>query len=266
MKRWIVAALFSFGVLLAVPYTAWSASRPPSANLEMMILIPQRHHLAVFQQTTMDPGDSPGVTVDVLPDASHLRTMGGRIVKRHVSTLHMGTVRRRFSVRYRVPWDGRSLATSFRIQSHLRVLVVLVPPDLSLPSILNRVMAPVGEGRIPGVAKSPTFDEYAASNLNAGQVVPLVLEGHSPQTLGAVGSNSRLADVFLLVMGLMALAGIVAALQWNPSRRRVSVLLTRWALLDAAVRHGHITQGQAIQQQEHLWRQIKVSEDRWHDG
>ncbi len=266
MRRWIVAVLLSFGVLLGAPYAAWSASMRSLADLGMVILIPEGRHLEVFQQTTLHLDDSPEAAVDVLPRATHVRMTGGRIVARKLSTFQIVSVRRRFSLRYWVPWDGNSLATSLRIPSNLRILLVLVPPDLSLPAVLNPVMVPVGEGRIPDVPRSPRFAEYAASNLSAGQLVPLVFEGQSPQALDAAGPNPRLAKAFLLAMGLMALAGITAALQWNHRQRRVSALLRRWALLDAAKRRGRVTQGEVIRQRDHLWRRLKMSEDGWHDG
>lgn len=220
MRKWMVGWALIVGLAvardLAKSPAAAASPRPTAVSQEMIIIIPHGRSLAIFQQVLLkNTHGRRSEDVGVLSQARDIRGIGVQTIGKApglAEALHPSS---RFSLRYLVPWDTRSSSLSLVSPAPIHTLIVLTEPNLTLPQILNPVLAPVGQGRIPNVSNSPTFDEYVGQKLGAGTRIPIVLEGQAAAP--AVGTHPRLARVFELLMGLAALGAIVWATRWKPA-------------------------------------------------
>lgn len=185
--------------------------------MEMLIVIPDGHRLAVFQQVALDrPAGSAAVGIAQGTATRAVTGIGARVLSESTGRVMVVPQSQRFALRYSIPWNGRS--GSFRLVSPVAVggLLVLMPPRLSLPPVLNPSLESIGKGKIPGVRHSPTFAEYGTTHVGAGQTVPVVIEktSASPQQ-GSAGTYPGAARMLEWAMGVMAFGGLIMALNWR---------------------------------------------------
>jgi len=244
-----------WAILLAVlvwgpPAEAASLPVGGKAEMEMVVVMPEPHYLAVYQQWVMNRAQP--VTVGILTGARGLSGYGGRIAATGNGYAVVQPNGTKFAVRYQVPWNGQSASLAIPAYETTNALVVLTPTSLTVPAVLNPSWAPAGKGRIPGIPHSPVFFEYVTTNVAQGQTVPLVIEGAgaglaaNPGLYQGTGNHPGWGTGFLLAIGLVALGGVALALNWKPvtgySRRRYvrEQLLSELAVLQASYRRGEI--------------------------
>lgn len=257
MRRMMAAlgALLALG--MAAPSAYAAATPAPIVTLEMLILIPQHHTLAVFQQMALSEAN-PAAPIAILPGARQIAGIGSKVSRIGPDTVMVRSRDARFALRYTVPWNGRSAALGLVSRLRLKELLVLTPPNVVLPPVLNPVLAWAGQGRIPLVPNSPAFEEYGTQNVAPGQSLPIVLE-HRQASSGpveVVGNHPAMALVFELLAGLIALLGIGFALNWRPVREKSPEDPERyWAALAALVsayRRGEVAESEYQRDREQL--------------
>ncbi len=208
--------------------------------MDLVVLMAQGHHLSVFDQISVAK-TTGAVRIGLIEGAQHVRVINGREETQGQNAMTLRLQGGRVTVRYRVPWNGRSASLSLINPERVSTLVLLVKPTITLPSVLNPVLQEAGQGRLSGVAHSPTFDEYAASRVPAGQKVPIVLE-HQVEEPMAVddGNHPVMARVFELLAGIASMGALLVALYWRPVRPSADPGLEELARLIAAFRRGEL--------------------------
>lgn len=255
-------------IILSPAAHATSTYSRSRVSLDMIILIPHGRELAVFQQVVFSQAMGGVTPVGIFSHAQTPRVIGGQLVRRQSGIVWVLPRTTRLALRYRIPWNKQSLATEIDSPMKVGTLVVLAEPTITLPEILNPVWAPVGEGRIPGVANSPTFDEYASRALRVGQRVPLVVES-GPMSLGvkSTGNHPGVARAFKLAMALFMLAAVVGAMHWRKASQHsaFSIALQRLARLAAALRQGTIDVESYYTQRQRILRQLRMVDKSMHE-
>lgn len=253
------------GLALAVlPATASQAAGPSAIRLEMLVMLPEKGHLAVYEQVTM-ARPSPHPVAGIMAHAVHIQAVSASVLRQGPGYLVMKGSPEKFAVRYDVPWNGRS--GSYPIPAYVATgtVALLVPGSLDVPAVLNPSLALKDQGKIPGVADSPVFEEYVTANVAPGQSLPLVLEGPAavsasrpPALHGLAGPAWVRALLVALMAGAALLAGI-ASWRWKPieamftdmEKLRVQ-LLGALATTEAAHRRGEIPDDVYKQEQRGL--------------
>ncbi len=262
--KWFMATMALIAVLLGAAPLSYAATVPGKIGMEMVVLLPTKHHqLAVFEQVDMSTTVASPV-IGIIPHALGLVGVGGTILKTAKNYVVMSGTPRQFALKYDVPWNGRSLNLLFPAYLATNALVLLAPRSLTLPEVLNPSLAPAGHGKLPGIPNSPTFAEYATSNLAAGQGFQAVVEAKviaqtGPSLLLPGGGSfpvvGSLFEALLIVMGLGAVS---LGLNWKPlsrySRRAAlrNQMLAELAALDASYRRGEVADDAYLRQRDEL--------------
>ncbi|AEJ41552.1 hypothetical protein TPY_3400 [Sulfobacillus acidophilus TPY] len=252
MRRMGLWALLLAVLVWGPPVKAASLPIGGKAEMEMVVVMPEPHYLAVYQQWVMNMAQP--VTVGILTGARSLSGYGGRIAATGNGYAVVQPNGTKFAVRYEVAWNGQSASLAIPAYETTNALVILTPTSLTVPSVLNPSLAPAGKGRIPGIPHSPVFYEYATTNVAQGQTVPLVIEragsalAANPGLYQGTGNHPGWGTGFLLAIGLVALGGVALALNWKPvtgyHRRRYvrEQLVSELAILEASYRRGEIAE------------------------
>lgn len=268
MRSWRGAVLGAMATLAAVglgPARPAMAVSTPEIGMEMLILIPRGHHLSAFEQIMQAPHAQASLSIGMLTGARKVRVVGASLLHRSGATVVVRPTSQHPAVRYRVPWNGHSVALRLQPPDRIGALVVLVEPSLRLPAVLNPTLGAVGQGRIPGVPNSPIFDEYGASRLSSDRPIPLVLEHVLAGVGGSQGNHPAVAHLFELMAGLASLAAVYAALYWRPvapPTGPVDRALQDLAATLAAFRRGELDADRYRSRRRELLEQIR-SGGRW---
>lgn len=198
----------------------------------------------------------------ILPDATHLRGVGAHIDSRAPHDVIITAQENTCAVRYQVPWNGRSGAYMLPSYGNTGAVVLLVPPSLAMPAVLNPSLVFNGQGRIPLSKKvlSPVFNEYVTSHLMAGSDLPLIVEqdvnqNSPPSTLFAGHLYPRIGQGFQVAIAVLSAMAILLALYWrklfglniqSEQNEAVANFHTEWhpRVVDDASTPGHMRQGQ----------------------
>lgn len=220
--------------------------------MDMVLLIPEGHRLAIFDQVALDHPVSR-VVMGMFVGAKDVKGIGASIVSHGSDAAIVEPQGARFAVRYSVPWNGRSASLLLPTVLPIKGLLVLIPARMALPPILNPSLASVGQGRIPDVADSPVFKEYATGNVAQGQSVPVVLERYAVNAAiplsSASGNYPRVAMLFKLLIGLLGMGALAWALNWrvgvpgDARRGQRERYLRDMAGLKAAYQRGELEEG-----------------------
>ncbi|MCY0907523.1 MAG: hypothetical protein OWR62_03935 [Sulfobacillus thermotolerans] len=214
-KRWVLVIIGLLGVALPVR-NAWAQSSP-SIRLEMLVLLPERGRLAVYEQITWATRVRDPV-IGILPQAQAIHTSTRASVEPG-GILAMQGHSLQASARYDVPWNGRSGQYRLPAMSSIGTVALLIPQGVRAPAVLNPTWVLKERGKIPGVANGPVFKEYITTMVSAGESVPIVLEGKGEvgPTMSFQPQGPRWAMPTLsgLMMGLMV--GVVLIVKrWRP--------------------------------------------------
>ncbi len=240
------------GMALAVlPATASQAAGSSAIRLEMLVMLPAKGHLAVYEQVTMER-PAPHPVAGIMAHAARIQVVSASVLRQGPGYLVMKGSPAKFAVRYDVPWNGRSGSYPIPAYFATGTVALLVPGSLDVPAVLNPSLALKDQGKIPGVADSPVFEEYVTTNVAPGQSLPLVLEGPAaasaspPDPHGLTGPAWARALLVALMAGSALLAGI-ASWRWKPigamfsdMGKLRSQLLGALASTEAAHRRGEI--------------------------
>src|SRR5579875_1469210 len=124
MKRGWAALGLAFALLW--PASALAAGPARSASLELLVLLPQKHALAVFEQVEMSPAalDPP---IGLLQGFRNFAPINVSVLGRQGDTV---TVRGRpstIAVKYDLPWDGTSTLLQETLPVKTASVVIMVP-------------------------------------------------------------------------------------------------------------------------------------------
>ncbi|PSR23553.1 MAG: hypothetical protein C7B47_15770 [Sulfobacillus thermosulfidooxidans] len=215
---WVVMAGM---IAVGTPAGVLAKSLPEPVAMEMVMMLPIQHHLAIYEQWVFShpPRD---VILGILPGATHLRAIGGHIDSRDAHDVIITAPENSCAVRYQVPWNGHSGAYTLPSYGSTGVVVLLVPPSLAMPAVLNPSLAFNGQGRIPlpKMASSPVFNEYVTSHLMAGSALPLIVEQAknlvSPSSTRFAGHlYPGMGQGFQIAMLLLSATAILMAFSWR---------------------------------------------------
>lgn len=240
---------------------AMAASSPISGTvgMELFVVIPHGHELAVYQQVTFSqPGVNPSVGIiqghgPVKAINFSLKSVGP---DKAVIIGNPAAV----AMTYDVPWDGTSKLIHVYQYQPAQAAVVMIPRSMAVPPVLNPQWTSLKPRKIPGLLHSPTFDVLGTNNLVAGQTLAISLEsGASAQSIASVPAGYPGAGIVMeLILGLVALAGLALVVNWNPLRPRDTVqvqresLLARLASLESQYRRGELDESTWKLQREEL--------------
>jgi hypothetical protein len=255
--RWVwflgvIAVLLFGGEAVAAPPPA-----APAVTLELLVMIPSHHQLAVYEQLEFaQPTANP--TVGVLEGYSQLQginvTAHGDGATTAVVTGTASTV----ALKYILPWDGTSLLVQERVPVKTDAVVIMVPTSLNLPPVINPVWSASKSQRIPGLPNSPLFRVFSTGNVRAGQSFGASIEAApraAPAALPPVGFPvaGRAAE---LLFGLVVAGGLLLALNWRGLRPlgqdARDQLLARLAVLESQYRRGEVDARTYRQERETL--------------
>lgn len=213
MQRWLLA----LGMVLALAGSTASVNAAATRQrdpiqTQLLIIVARGARLSVFQELTLAHPLGQG-RIAVLEGAHRVRMVGGTAIQRGRGTVLVKARGRRIVLRYRVAWNGQSWAGTYPHLGALRAGLVLTEPSLALPGLLNPDLTPIGEGRIPALADSPRFEEYAVGRLRPNQPTPLVVEHVAP-----LGQPSGVAHLDEGLVGLLMLGALIWALNWKPAQ------------------------------------------------
>lgn len=264
MRRGWIWGVLSTLILWAVfsPVT-YAASLPGKIGMEMVVLLPSHGTLAVFEQVDMSTVATDPV-IGIIPHARGVEGIGGNIIRISSNYVVMNGSPTKFALKYDVPWNGKSDTLLLPAYLATNTLVLLAPSSLSLPEVLNPSLVPAGKGKLPGIANSPVFHEYATSNLQAGQGFQAVIEAQAITQTGnsllmpSGGSYPVVGSIFEALLVLLGLGGIVIGIYWRPlyqySRKRAlrEQLLSELAVLEASYRRGEVADDAYLAQRAEL--------------
>lgn len=252
ISLWVIVLLGMLG-LEPLSYAATVPAGSGQIRMEMVVVLPQKGHLAVFQQVDLPQGGGVA-TIGVPFGASGVTAMGATLLRQSASAVVLKNPQAKLALRYNVPWNGQSLDLVLPAYAAVQSLVFLVPSQLTVPSVLNPALSPNGKGKIPGIANSPVFREYATSNVAQGQGFRVVLEKSGVKSSGGSalfansGSYPALGSVFQGLLVLLAAGAVILAFNWRPAYRFSRnplirrQLLHELALLDASFGRGELNQ------------------------
>lgn len=254
MRRWLArlgSALVLWGAW-SVPAAHAATTPAGKIGMEMIVFLPQAGRLAVFQQVVMT-GKVADPTVGLLPGATGVSAINARIAHSGAGFVVVSGTPGQFALRYDIPWNGKSANLSVPAYLATSALVFLVPQSLSVPAVLNPALVPAGHGKLPGIPHSPVFNEYATTNVAAGQALPVVLEeqaagastGQTP-LFPSGGNHPLIGALFEALVVLVGMGALAWALNWRPvaaySRRpgERERLLAELAAWDASYHRGEV--------------------------
>ena len=220
MKRVAVVLL----LLIAVMWPGAVRAASPKASLELLVLLPQKHALAVFEQVEMAPvGFEP--SIGLLQGFRNLSPINVSVLAVANDAARISGSPSTIAVKYSVPWDGTSTLLMQTLPVSTGSVVVMVAQSLTLPLVLNPNWTVSKSRKIPGLPHSPIFRVYTTSNVQAGQSVAASVESSSSApTTSLPASGFPLAGRAVeFGLGLAVLAGALVAVNWRP--------LTDWAPL-----------------------------------
>lgn len=246
IKRWgvtLAAAILS--VLLAASPAAASTTTS-KVGMEMLVLLPEKGQLAVYQQVAMKPPLANPV-IGILRGATQVSVVGAQASLLSGDAVRIAGSPSSFAIRYFVPWNERSATLTLPLYLASNALVLLIPSDLSVPQVLNPALASMGSGKIPGIANSPVFQEYATANLPQGEGFTIVVEragltatGQSPilpaPTSPWVSRGFEAAILAAVAGGLLLAVNWKPAWRWSRGLSMRERLLRELAMLDASYR------------------------------
>lgn len=251
-------------VILGSAPLSHAATVPGKIGMEMVVLLPTKHHqLAVFEQVDMSTTVANPV-IGIIPHAIGVVGVGATFLKTSKNYVVMSGTPKQFALKYDVPWDGRSLSLLFPAYLATSALVLLAPRSLTLPEVLNPSLVPAGHGKLPGISQSPTFSEYATSNLAPGQGFQVVVEAKAIAQTGSLlrlpgaGSFPVVGSLFEALLVVMGLGAVALGLNWKPlsrySRRAAlrTQMLGELAALDASYRRGEVAEDAYLRQRTEL--------------
>lgn len=213
----------------------------PTVHMEMVIVIPKGHRLAIFQEVVWQSKGGRGL-VATLPRARNVHAIDAQLMSNGASDAVVNTSTGRFALRYSVPWNGHSASVTMPTPAPLGGLLVLTPRSVILPPVLNPLLQESGHGRIPGVPNSPVFREWGASAMKAGTPVMMVFERSAPLAPARqTGTYPGAALVFQIGMALLSFGAVLAALNRRPDRVSRSGILQRLADIRARYVQGIIS-------------------------
>ena len=261
-SKWVGAL-----VLMLVPMLGFGPlvdAASGKIGMEMVVLLPTKHHqLAVFAQVDMaTPVADP--VIGIIPRAIGVVALGGTILETTGNDVVMKGTPSRFALKYDVPWNGRSLNLLFPAYLATNAWVLLAPSNLALPEVLNPSLVPAGHGKLPGIPNSPTFSEYATSNLAVGQGFQVVVEAKGITQTGSSlllpggGMYPLVGALCQALLVLLALGAVALGLNWKPlsqySRKSQlrRQLMGELAVLDAGYHRGEIAQEAYWEQRQEL--------------
>ncbi|NMP23577.1 hypothetical protein [Sulfobacillus harzensis] len=268
MRRWLMGIAVMGGLLGLSPMAHAETTPSGPILMEMVVLIPHGHRLAIFQQMVLKsrtPAD-----IGLLPGHGGIEIIGGKRLTSANRTVEVVPQGRHLALRYSVPWNGQSISLSIFNPSEVRALLLLTPPRVGLPPILNPALQSLGQGRLPGVPNSPVFQEYGTTAVHAGQSLTLVLERNHGASTDALYTGSgnypwagRLAEWGL---GILALGGLWLALNWRRVPRHAASgdmrfrMLAELAAIRSAFRRGEISEEGYQTQRSEIVRLLKDSQ------
>ncbi len=251
MRRSPRAFILSLVLVCLAGSPVFAASPSLQNHVEMLVLLPDGQHLAVYEQVSVAPART--VELGVMPHATDLHAAADMTAHPGPGVVILHGAGTKFAVRYKVGWNGRSGSYRLPFEQSTAALIVLLPATLRLPSVLNPALALAGHGKIPGVAGSPEFNEYTTAQIPAGDAINLVLEHRTPSLSGvAVPFNTprlpkALGTLLQAAIACMALAGVGAAVRLRPLPACAAPapgaqdrLLGELAILDATFRRGEL--------------------------
>ncbi len=262
--KWVTSMVAMLATVLGWSPLSYAASAPGKIGMEMVVLLPIQHHqLAVFEQVDMSTTVTDPV-IGVIPHAIGIVGVGGTILKTASNYVVMSGTPKRFALKYDVPWNGRSISLLFPSYLATNALVLLAPTNLTLPEVLNPSLVPAGHGKLPGITNSPTFSEYATSNLAAGQGFQAVVESKviaqtgSSLLLPGGGAFPVVGSLFEALLIVLGLGAVALGINWKPlsrySRRAIlrTQLLGELAALDASYHRGEMAEEAYLKQRAEL--------------
>lgn len=253
-----LGAMVALGVWLATSGAVWAAA-PPKTSLELLVLIPSHHHLAVFEQVELArPTTDP--TIGLLQGYSSLAGINVALKNPTATTAAVvGTVSE-IAVKYTLPWNGTSLLLQEVAPEATAAVVIMVPMSLTLPSVVNPIWSPSKARKIPGLPNSPLFRVFSTGNLRAGQNFGASLENTAsvvapPLPREGYPLAGRAAE---FLFGLLVLGALLLAINWKPLRGAAGGgardrLLGRLAVLDAQFRRGELDAADYRRERESLF-------------
>jgi hypothetical protein len=246
--RWLAAVLVGLVLVAAGDEVRARAATAPAVGMELLVLLPHGRTLAVYQQMVfVRPQDNP--TVAVLKGHGPVAAIQGQLKPSGADTVEVLGRQQNFALKYTVPWNGTSKLLSFTAAQTTGAVVVMIPLSMNAPAVLNPAWQALAPRTIPGLPHSPTFRVYDTAGVQAGQMVAIAVEngsGPSNAVPPRPAGYPRAAAVFTVVLGLVVLAGVALAVNWNPLRPeapdpgRREALLARLASLEAQRRQGEL--------------------------
>lgn len=222
MRRLLVAAACALSLLW--PASALAAGSPSKASLELIVLLPQKNTLAVFEQVEMAP---PGVNpiIGLIQGFQSFAPINVQVGSLTGDTAALVGSPSTIAVKYTLPWNGTSTLLQETLPVATGSVVIMVPKSLALPSVVNPNWTVSRSRKIPGLPHSPTFRVYTTGNVNAGQAVSASVESaSSAATTSLPPAGFPLAGRAMeFGLGLLLLGGALLVVNWRP--------LTDWAPL-----------------------------------
>jgi hypothetical protein len=247
-RAWWRVVVASLGWLVAVG--GWSVpalAENPTAAMELLVVIPHGHHLAVYEQVVLSRAARPPLAV--LSGHGALMPINFKAVTDRGNLVAPVTAGRVFALKYSVPWDGVSGLQHMTLSLATNALVVMIPENtLTLPAVLNPTWQNLAPRRIPDLPDSPLFNVWATGNARAGQTVAFALEaagagGVVPATAPEPAGYPAAGALLKVLLVLVLLAALLLVVNWRPlgplaEHRRRDELLAALAQLEAHFRHG----------------------------
>lgn len=268
--------LIGMVLLLGLNTPAWAAAPPKSITMEMLVFLPQKGSLAVYQQVAL-AGSAESAKIGILAGARQIQALGAQIASKSSGAVVVSGSPHSFALKYLVPWNDRSATLNVTQYLGVKALVVLVPPSLVAPTVLNPSLASAGEGKIPGVANSPKFKEFATTQISPGEQFSVVLESKAVAaanagtgTLPHNGTYPQMGTLFRVLLVLLGLGGCYLAVNWKPlhgrlpNRLRQEQLLGELAGLDAGHRHREVSEDDWLRNRQELLEELGTVWDGRH--
>lgn len=251
--------------LLGSPGVMAAGMPPTPVSTEMVILIPHGRHLAVFQQV-VEARRGP-TSVGLIDRTRAVHVIGGHLTSPgHGKMVRVTPTGRRFALRYTVPWNGQDRTMSWQSPQAVGSLLVLTPPKIDLPPVLNPAWQAVGQGRIPGVPNSPVFKEYETGQVHGGESLSLVLEkiraGLPDGLYNGPGTYPWAGRVAQWMIGILALGAIGLATNGKRLTERPQPpdpgvrLLGELAYLRAAYKRGELAEDAYDRERQQIIQQL----------
>jgi hypothetical protein len=265
VKRLVLALFLVLAVLW--PAAAAAAGTTAKASLELLVLLPQKHNLAVFEQVEMAPaGINPAI--GLVQGFKNLEPINVKLSSVSGDAATITGSPSTIAVKYTLPWDGTSTLLQETLPVATSSVVIMVPESLALPSVVNPNWT-VGKSRkIPGLPNSPTFRVYSTSSVTAEQSIAASVESASSAAVTTLPpAGFPLAGrAFEFGLGLLLLAGALVVVNWRPLTDWRPVhdvregFIGRLATLESERRRGDVSEAEyraerstLLARLEHVW-------------